>query len=68
MVEVWGGPAPAPQKVIAYRQKHTSSRSAEICADLQADGVTLLSVLHEIRDEGMVKVEVKARATRYSAV
>ena len=62
------GPAPAPQKVIAYLRKHPGSRSKEICADLQTDGVTLRSVLHELRDEGMVKVAGKARATRYSAV
>ena len=42
--------------------------SEAICADLATDTASLRYVLHQLRDDGKVKVEGAARATRYSAV
>ena len=58
---------PDPTKVLDYLRKHPGSRSESICAELGTDAASLRPVLHELRDEGKVKVEGKARATRYSA-
>ena len=72
-----GKVAPAPRghrgkpdadRVLAYITKHPGSRSEEIAAELSTDGVSLRSVLHQLRDDGRISVEGKARATRYAAV
>ncbi len=59
--------APDPKKVLAYIRKHPGSRSEEICSELGTDAASLRPVLHQLRDEGKLKVQGKARATRYSA-
>lgn len=60
-------PAPDASKVLDYIRKNPGSRSEEICAELGTDAAGLRGVLHQLRDEGKVKVEGKARATRYTA-
>ena len=62
------GPAPDPERVLAYLREHPGSRSEEIAAELWTDAASLRPVLHRLRDEGKVKVEGKARATRYTAM
>jgi len=61
------GPAPDAGKVLAYIKKHPGARSEEMCDELGTDALSLRPVLHALRDEGKVKVEGQARATRYSA-
>jgi hypothetical protein len=61
-----GGVAPEPENVLAYLEKHPGSRSEEICAEFGTDTATLRQVLHRLRDEGKIKVQGKARATRYT--
>ena len=56
-----------PKRVLKFLKAHPGSRSEEIAADLEADTVSLRKALHELRDEGKVKVTGKARATRYTA-
>ena len=58
---------PDADQVLAYIRKHPGSRSEEICGEMGTDAASLRSVLHLLRDEGKVRVEGKARATRYSA-
>ncbi|MCZ6597673.1 MAG: hypothetical protein O7B99_08550 [Planctomycetota bacterium] len=58
---------PHPNQVLGYIRKHPGSRSEEICGELGTDAASLRSVLHRLRDEGKVKVEGKARATKYWA-
>ncbi len=58
---------PDADKVLAYIRKHPGSRSEEICSELGTDASGLRPVLHRLRDEGAVRVEGKARATKYSA-
>jgi hypothetical protein len=58
---------PDSERVLAYIAKHPGSSSEDICAELGTDAVSLRNVLHDLRDQGRVKVEGKARATRYSA-
>ena len=62
-----GAGRPDADKVLDYIRKHPGSRSVEICGELGTDASGLRPVLHRLRDEGKVKVEGKARATRYSA-
>jgi len=59
--------APDAEKVLAYIRKNPGSRSEEICAELGTDAASLRGVLHQLRDKKRVKVEGKARATRYTA-
>jgi hypothetical protein len=61
-------PAPEPKDVLDHLRRHPGSRSEEIAAELGTDAISLRSVLHTLRDEGRVRVEGKARATRYTAV
>jgi hypothetical protein len=56
-----------PERVLGYLEEHPGSRSEEIAGSLGADAATLRSALHRLRDEGKIKVEGKARATRYTA-
>jgi hypothetical protein len=56
-----------PERVLGYLEQHPGSRSEEIAGSLGADAATLRSALHRLRDEGRIKVEGKARATRYTA-
>jgi hypothetical protein len=58
---------PDPDQVLSYISKHPGSRSEEIAAELATDTLSLRSVLHQLRDDGKIKVEGKARATTYSA-
>ena len=60
-------PAPDAGEVLAYIRKHPRSRSEEICGELGTDAARLRPVLHRLRDDGKVKVQGVARATRYSA-
>ncbi len=57
---------PDADQVLDYIRKHPRSRSEEICRELGTDAARLRPVLHRLRDEGKVKVEGKARATKYS--
>lgn len=59
---------PDADRVLAYIRKHPGSRSEEICGKLGTSAASLRAVLHRLRDERRVKVEGKARATRYTAV
>jgi len=45
---------------------HDRPASEEIAAELGTDGVSLRAVLHQLRDDGKISVEGKARATRYA--
>jgi len=58
---------PDADTVLKYIREHPGSRSTEICGELGTDAAALRPVLHQLRDEGMVRVEGKARATKYSA-
>lgn len=59
---------PDPDQVFAYLKQHPGARSEEICAELGTDTAALRPVLHQLRDDGRIKVEGKARATRYSGL
>ena len=59
---------PDADQVLDYIRNRPGSRSEEICGELGTDAARLRSVLHRLRDEGKVKVDGKARATKYSAV
>lgn len=59
---------PDPDRVLDYISKHPGSRSEEIASELGTDTLSLRSVLHQLRDDGKVRVEGKARATRYAVV
>ena len=61
------GPAPSPEKILAFLKKNPGSRSEAICAALGTDALSLRPVLHELRDQKKVKVSGKARATAYTA-
>jgi hypothetical protein len=61
------GPAPDAARVLAYIKSHPGVRSEAICQELGTDAASLRGVLHQLRDDGKVSVEGKARATRYSA-
>ena len=58
---------PSADKVLAFLRKHPGSGSQNLCSELGTDAASLRPVLHELRDDGKIKVEGKARATRYSA-
>jgi len=60
-------PALEPEEVLEHLRRHPGARSEEIAAELGTDAVRLRSVLHRLRDEGRIRVEGKARATRYTA-
>ncbi len=62
------GAPPDADRVLAYIRKHPGSRSEEICGELGTSAATLRPVLHRLRDERRVKVEGRARATRYTAL
>ena len=55
---------PDAEAVLAYIKKH--SRSEEIASEVGADTAGLRAVLHQLRDDGKISVEGKARATRYA--
>lgn len=57
-----------PDQVLDCIRKHPGSRSEDMFAELETDAASLRPVLHQLRDSGKVKVEGKARATRYTAV
>ena len=59
---------PASEAVLEYITRHPGSRSEEIAAELGTDAPGLRAVLHGLRDEGRIRAEGKARATRYTAV
>jgi len=61
-------PALEPEDVLEHLRRHPGARSEEIAAELGTDAARLRSVLHVLRDEGKIRVEGKARATRYTAV
>jgi hypothetical protein len=56
---------PDPERVLAFVRKHPGARSEEICAELGTETAALRPVLHQLRDDGKISVEGKARATRY---
>jgi hypothetical protein len=60
--------APAADEVLAYLRKHPGSRSEEMAAELGTDTGALRPVLHQLRDDGRLRVDGKARATRYTAL
>ncbi len=60
------GAAPDRDKVLAFLAKHPASRGEEIATEFGTHTATLRSVLHQLRAEGRISVEGKARATRYS--
>jgi hypothetical protein len=55
-----------PQQVLDFLKKHPGARSEEMAAELSTDAPSLRAVLHRLRDDGKVRVEGQARATRYS--
>jgi hypothetical protein len=55
-----------PAQVLEYLAKHAGARSEEMAAELGTDTAALRPILHRLRDEGRIRVEGKARATRYS--
>ncbi len=57
---------PDPDAVLAFLRKHPGSRSEEIAEEVGADAAGLRAVLHQLRDDGRISVEGKARATRYA--
>ena len=57
---------PDPERVLDFIRKNPGTRAGEICDELGTDTMSLRPVLHELRDEGKLKVEGKARGTRYS--
>ncbi len=59
---------PEPDQVLGYIAQHPGSRSEEIAAQLGTDAQSLRAVLHQLRGDGRIKTEGKARATRYAAV
>jgi hypothetical protein len=59
--------APDPSEVLSYLRQHPGARSEQMATDLGTETGVLRPVLHELRDSGKVKVEGKARATRYTA-
>ena len=58
---------PDADAVLAYIKKHPGSRSEQIAEEVGADAFGLRAVLHQLRDDGKISVEGKARATRYAA-
>ncbi len=58
---------PDQDRVLDYISQHPGSSSEDICAQLGTDAISLRPVLHDLRDGGRVRVEGKARATRYTA-
>jgi len=56
---------PTADEVLAHLKANPGSRSEEICRALDTDAASLRAVLKELRSEGRVQVEGKARATRY---
>ena len=59
---------PDSDQVLEYIRGRPGSRSEEICGELGTDAASLRPVLHRLRDTGKVKVEGKARATKYSVI
>lgn len=57
---------PDADRVLAYITEHPGSRSEEIASELGTDALGLRTVLHQLRDDGKISVEGKARATRYA--
>ena len=57
---------PDADRVMDFITKHPGSRSEEIAAELGADTASLRAVLHQLRDDGKISVQGKARATRYA--
>ena len=58
---------PDADRVLDYIRAHPGTRSESICTELRTLAVSLRPVLHRLRDEGLIRVEGKARATSYSA-
>ena len=58
---------PDSAAVLDYIKKHPGSRSEEIAVEVGADTAGLRAVLHQLRGDGRISVEGKARATRYLA-
>ena len=56
---------PEPERVLAFLRKHPGSRSEEIAEEIGAHTASLRSVLPQLRDDGRVRIEGKARATSY---
>jgi hypothetical protein len=54
------------EAVLDYLLQHPGSSSTDVANQLGTDSQTLRPVLHQLRDEGKIKVEGQARATRYS--
>ncbi len=59
------GPAPDPKRVLDYISRNPGTRSKDICEELNTDPGTLRPVLHQLRDDGQIESEGKARAMRY---
>jgi hypothetical protein len=57
-----------PDQVLDYLRKHPGSRSEQIASELGTDALSLRSALHGLRDDGKIKVEGKARATKYTVM
>ena len=60
------GGAVDPGQVLDYLSRRPGSRSEEMASELGTDTATLRPILHRLRDEGRIRVDGKARATRYS--
>lgn len=53
-------------QVLDYLGRRPGARSEEMANELGTDTAALRPILHRLRDEGRIRVEGKARATRYS--
>ena len=55
-------------RVLEYISAHPGARSEEMVAEFGTDAAALRAVLHQLRDEGKIRPEGKARGTRYFGV
>ena len=54
-----------PERVLQYLQAHPGSRAEQIASALGTDPDHLRPAIHQLRADSTVRVEGKARATRY---
>jgi hypothetical protein len=57
-----------PEQVFGYLRNNPGSRSEEIARELDTDAASLRAAMHSLRDAGRLRVDGKARATKYTAV
>ncbi len=62
------GAAVEAEQVLDFLERHPGARSEEMAGELGTDTAGLRPVLSRLREEGRIRTEGKARATRYSLV